>query len=139
MPDILGPVRSLKREVKLGDSRLDFLINDKDFLEVKTPLKDIPSKGHPCYKKSASKLTGFERLIKHFSDISGSIKDGSKAVILMCYMFDAPPFEVPEAPERSIVEAARKSAAMGLEHWQANLRMDEEGVELARYFKLRLF
>ena len=43
---ITGPVRTVRREVPLGDSRLDFLANDDLYLEVKTPLvqmqTDIP-------------------------------------------------------------------------------------------------
>ena len=43
---ITGPVRTVRREVPLGDSRLDFLVNDDLYLEVKTPLvqmqTDIP-------------------------------------------------------------------------------------------------
>lgn len=96
----------------------------------------------PTYSWSVSvtaKFNSFERLVKHFSDISGSIKYGSKAVILMCYMFDAQPFSIPENPEPAIVDAARKALSKGLGHWQANLRIDEEGVELLKYFKLGLF
>jgi sugar fermentation stimulation protein A len=141
MPRLFGPVASLKREVKLGDSRLDFLVNDKDYLEVKTPLKDIPCEGHPSYKKSTSKFTSFERLVKHFCDISGAIKNGSRAIVLICYMYDAPPFivPVPDVQEWAIVEAARKATAGGVEHWQVNLELDGEGVGLTRYFQLKLF
>jgi len=44
-------------------------------------------------------------------------------------------------PDRFImmVEAARRAASGGLENWQANLKIDEEGVELLKYFKLQLF
>ncbi|HTY92126.1 MAG TPA: DNA/RNA nuclease SfsA [Methanocella sp.] len=139
MPGIFGPVKSLKREVKLGDSRIDFLINGRDYLEVKTPLKDIPCEGHPKYKKGTTKFNGLERLVKHFCDISGSIERGSKAVILMCYMFEAVPFCVPGEPEPAIVDAARNAALKGMGHWQSNLRIDETGIELLRYFELRLF
>jgi len=139
MPRLFGPVTSLKREVRLGDSRLDFLVNDKDYLEVKMPLRDIPCEGHPSYKRCTSKFMGYERLVKHFCDISGSIKKDSRAVILLCYMYGAPPFKVPEAREQAIIEAARKATARGLEHWQVNLKLEEEGVSLARYFKPKLF
>ncbi len=43
---ITDPVHDVRREVPLGDSRLDFLVNDDLYLEVKTPLvqmqTDIP-------------------------------------------------------------------------------------------------
>ncbi len=141
MPELSGHIESLRREVKLGDSRVDFLLNGRDYLEVKTPLKDIPCEGHPCYRKSTAKFISFERLIKHFSDVSGSIEKGSRAIFLMCYMYDAPAFEVP-APdeyELKIVAAARMAVARGLENWQVDLQIDEEGVKLLKYFKLNLF
>ena len=141
MPDIFGPVESLRREVKLEGSRVDFLVNERDYLEVKTPLKDIPCEGHPCFRKSTAKFISFERLIKHFTDVSGAIEDGSRAIFLMCYMYDAPSFEVPVPgiQEMRIVKAARSASDKGLENWQANLHIDRDGVSLIRYFKLDLF
>jgi sugar fermentation stimulation protein A len=139
MDSIFGPVATVKREVKLGDSRLDFFVNGRDYLEVKTLLKDIPCEGHRCYKKNSSKFTSFDRLMKHFCDISGTIGEGSKAVVLICYIYDAPRFTVPEAPEPAIIEAVSRATGKGLENWQVNLRIDEKGVELLDYFKLDLF
>ena len=141
MKELTGPIKSVRREVKLGDSRVDFLINGRDYLEVKTPLKDIHCEGHPRYQKSTAKFLSFERLIKHFSDVSSSIENGSRAIFLMCYLYDAPPFEVPvpDVQEVRIVEAAHAAAVKGVENWQANLHIDENGVEFIRYFNLHLF
>ncbi len=44
--NMLGKVSEVKREVRLGRSRIDFLINGRDYLEVKTPLMIIPTEGH---------------------------------------------------------------------------------------------
>jgi sugar fermentation stimulation protein A len=139
MDGLFGPVASVKREVKLAGSRLDFLVNGRDYLEVKTPLKDIPCEGHRCYKKNSSKFTSFDRMVKHFCDISGAIGEGSKAVVLMCFLYDAPRFTVPEAPEPAIVDAVHRATVKGLENWQVNLKIDENGVVLLDYFKLDLF
>lgn len=35
-------VKELRREVKLNNSKIDFLVNDNCFLEVKTPLRHLP-------------------------------------------------------------------------------------------------
>lgn len=141
MSGLFDSITSLKREVPLANSRVDFLVNGRDYLEVKTPLKDIPCEGHPCYKKSRAKFLAFDRVIKHFCDVSNSVEEGSRAIFLMCYMYDGPPFEVPapEVREQRIVDAAKKATMKGLENWQADLKIDAEGVSLISYFKLDLF
>ncbi len=139
--ELTGAITSLRREVKLANSRIDFLVNDKDFIEVKTLLMDIPCEGHLMYRKNTSKFNSFDRLIKHFGDASGSIGEGTRAVLLMCYLYDAKPFEVPQPAEseKRIVDAAKSAADKGMENWQLDLKVDEEGVSLVRYLRLDLF
>lgn len=138
---IIPEVKELKREVSLGDSRIDFFINNRDYLEVKTPLKDIDCSQHSKCINKRTPFTSFERLIKHFGDISKNLKDGKRAILLMCYIFNAPEFKVPPVnkQEERIVSAAKKARAKGLENWQINLKIDKEGVELIDYFRLNLF
>jgi sugar fermentation stimulation protein A len=130
-------VVQIRREASLGKSRIDFLINNKDYLEVKTPLWEIRI---PGAEKSSKELTSFDRIIKHFSDIFSG-KKGSRAIFLMCYIYNATRFEVPkkEKSNEKIVKAARKAHKLGLENWQVNLKIDEDGVSLIDYFKLDLF
>jgi sugar fermentation stimulation protein A len=139
--EMLPGIETIGREVKLGDSRIDFLVNGRDYLEVKMPLKDIPCEGHPQYKGHNDSPVDFERMIRHFTDVGNSIANGSRAIFLLCYQYDAPPFEVPPPDLRAerIVSAARKAEAMGVEHWQANFAIGHDGVSLIRYFRLRLF
>jgi sugar fermentation stimulation protein A len=137
---MLPKVEEVRREVRLNRSRIDFLINNRDFLEVKTLLKDIPSMNHPNYKRRESKFVSFDRIIKHFNDISSDINGNSRAIFLLCYLYDAKPFVVPEEePSQNITNAARRAVSRGLENWQINLRVDRYGVELIDYFKLKLF
>jgi sugar fermentation stimulation protein A len=141
LPKITHRVKEIKREAPLGKSRIDFLINGRDFLEVKTPLKDIPSENHPNYKKRKSKFLSFDRIIKHFREMANEVKGGSRAILLMCYIYDAPEFRVPEIERDNmkIVKSARVASNKGLENWQINLKIDKKGVELIKYFKLNLF
>jgi sugar fermentation stimulation protein A len=138
---MLPGLETIAREVKLGDSRIDFMVNGRDYLEVKMPLKDVPCEGHPKCKAHNNAPVDFERMVKHFSDVGNSISDGSRAIFLLCYMYDALPFEVPPPDIRAerIVNAARQAAEKGVEHWQANFSIDPEGVTLLRYFPLKLF
>ena len=38
---MIKKVNNIKREVKLGDSKLDFVINNNCYLEVKSPLHNL--------------------------------------------------------------------------------------------------
>lgn len=131
-------VRELRREATLGKSRIDFLINNQDYLEVKTPLKDLYIKNHAHLDEKAVDPT---RLIKHFSDLTKSLKKGSKAIVLLCFIYNAQRFNPPNprGKENKIINAARKARNAGLENWQINLKIDKNGVELKNYFKLNLF
>ena len=62
--------QEIKREVKFGDSRIDFKIGE-DFLEVKMPLISLPT-GEIPQNKAPSKFNSFDRLIKHFNDLAKS-------------------------------------------------------------------
>ncbi len=138
--NIFQEIKKIKREVKLNNSRIDFLVNDKDFLEVKTLLKDIPSENHPNYKRRESKFNSFDRITKHFNDLSESIKKDSRAILLLCYLYNSKPFVVPkENPAEKIIKTAKRASSKGLEQWQINLKIDKKGIELINYFKLNLF
>ena len=86
--------KQIKREVKLNSSKIDFLINGSCYLEVKTPLRFIPF----GTKKAPAKFNSFERMARHFTDISNEIKFRQKAIVLLCYLYNAEPFKVPEKP-----------------------------------------
>ena len=49
---MLGKIKTVKREVNLGRSRIDFLVNERDYLEVKTPLMLIPTEHHKTARKT---------------------------------------------------------------------------------------
>jgi len=138
---MIGKVDEVTREVRLGSSRIDFLVNGRDYLEVKTLLFDLPCEGHPSRRARHHPLMHFDRMIRHFGDISGSVAKGSRAVLLLCYLYDARPFEVPAPTKKSgrIVRAAKKAVSKGMEQWQLNLKVDDVGVEFIRCFELELF
>jgi sugar fermentation stimulation protein A len=139
MEEMLGEVRELKREVRLGESRIDFVAGDT-YIEVKSPLTELPSSPH-VRREDLPAMTSFDRLIKHFGELSRSVKKGKRGIVLLCYQFDAPPFRPPpmdRANER-VERAAIKAEESGIENWQANLGIDSDGVRLIRYFSLNLF
>jgi sugar fermentation stimulation protein A len=141
LEDMLGAVKTIKREVKMGNSRIDFLINDDTLMEVKTPLLMLTVKGHPEHS-STKGFTSFERMMRHFTEISEHIPEGKRGIVLLCYIFDAPLFQVPLAKNSLADEmkaSVRRATEKGVENWQANFKMDQTGVELLGCFKLDLF
>jgi sugar fermentation stimulation protein A len=141
MERMLGKVRTVRREVKVGDSRIDFLINEDILLEVKTPLHMLRPEGYPNHT-STDGFTSFERTMRHFTEISGHISEGKRGVVLLCFIFDAIRFRAPNANGRlseEMQQAVRNANIKGVENWQVNLRLDRNGVGLLDYFKLDLF
>jgi sugar fermentation stimulation protein A len=141
MENMLGPVDSVRREVKVGSSRIDFLINDYTLLEVKTPLHLLKVKGYPDHS-STDGFTSFERTMRHFTEISEHIPEGKRGIVLLCYLFDSPAFRAPPARDvlsQGMKEAVRSASAKGVENWQVNFKLDRTGVDLLDCFKLDLF
>ncbi|NYZ74051.1 DNA/RNA nuclease SfsA [Candidatus Micrarchaeota archaeon] len=133
----------LEREKPLGRSRIDFVIggaSGNTYMEVKTPLISLPA-SKSVKTATHSRFDSFERLIKHFADLARSVRKGSRAIVLLCYLYDAPRFR-PPAPDRTssrIQRAARLAERSGVGNWQVNLRIDERGVSLIRYVRLKLW
>lgn len=134
---------NMKREQPLGHSRIDFVISGAQgntYIEVKTPLISLPESNSVKTAKH-SRFDSFDRLIKHFADLARSVRRGSCAIVLLCYLYDAPTFRPPAPGSTSIriQRAARLAERSGVENWQVNLKIDKRGVSLIRYLKLKLF
>ncbi|RUS16968.1 hypothetical protein BC937DRAFT_90599 [Endogone sp. FLAS-F59071] len=118
----------VRREQTLGESKIDFKIGEKIFLEVKTPLIHISAidPTHPKYKKNETPFTSFSRLVKHFGDLTQNLDriktltDGEPMVhmgiLLLCFLYDAPPFQRPAATaeKKVISEAANRAREAGV-------------------------
>jgi sugar fermentation stimulation protein A len=127
----------VRREVKLGRSRIDFLVGDT-YIEVKTPLIMLPA-GDDMPREKHSRFDSFERLIRHMGELSGSLSRGMSAKIVLCFLYDAAPFRPPppDGSNSKILTAARAAEDAGVERWQVNLRVDPTGVSLIKYFRSR--
>jgi sugar fermentation stimulation protein A len=125
----------LTREVRLGESRIDFLVGNA-YVEVKTPLITLPSRS-PAARVKHAKFDSFDRLIRHMGELRRSLASGGRAVIVLCYLYDAAPFKPParSGTNSRILSAARAAEKAGVERWQVNLHMTDTGVSLTRYFR----
>ena len=129
-----GPVQ---REVKLGNSRIDFQVGNA-YIEVKTPLIMLPASAS-IPRVSRSRFDSFDRLIRHMGELKTSLSRGKKAKIVLCYLYDAKPFKPPAADRTNtrILAVARAAEEAGVERWQVNLRVTRDGVSLIKYFRSR--
>ena len=79
---ITGPVRTVRREVPLGDSRLDFLVNDDLYLEVKTPLVQMQTDIPPYVPRlPEAPFSSTERSLRHLRELAASLADHERAAI----------------------------------------------------------
>jgi sugar fermentation stimulation protein A len=129
----------ITREKTVGKSRLDFVINDNIYLEVKSPLIILPLKKNYVTNIDAQlkeqKFTSHGRFFKHLDELSNSLKiDGNKSIMILFYMFEADKF-VPPKMENEIAEKVYNTLDNGVKIWQVNCKFDRDGVELVDYYK----
>jgi sugar fermentation stimulation protein A len=129
----------VQREVRLGKSRIDFLIGNA-YVEVKTPLIMLPAGGEVARVKR-SRFDSFDRLIRHMGELQKSLAIGMRAKIVLCFLYDANPFEPPppDGTNARILAAARAAETAGVERWQVNMKVDANGVSLIRYFRSKTY
>ncbi len=138
--EMVGTGNEVKREQFLGISKLDFLVGNI-YLEVKTPLQHLQI-DIPDYVKT-KKMTPFsstDRMMKHVAELGGSLEDHERAILLNCFIYDNPGFQI---IEKSVNYAKVKatlddSVSKGVETWQANFKITPEQVTLEKYFRINL-
>lgn len=136
--DMVGVENEVFREKFLGISKLDFLVGNT-YLEVKTPLQHLQIE-YPDYIKT-KKVTPFsstDRFQKHMAELGMSLQSHQRAILLTCFIYDNPGFEIIEKSinYEQVKATVDKSISLGVEMWQANFEIQAEGVRLVRYFKL---
>ncbi|AMM44991.1 sugar fermentation stimulation protein [Bacillus phage SP-15] len=133
-------VDKVKPEVKVGKSRLDFKVNDKDYVEVKTMLAMIDCSGHPKAKGGVKHSLSVDRLLKHYAQLGELTVDGSRAIVITCFTYDADMFQPPEHDGERVTEIRERiedATNHGVEQWQVNLGIDKYGVSLLKCFKIK--
>ena len=135
---ITGPVDQVKREVKLGASRLDFLINDQLYLEAKTPMvqiqTDIPAHVARLPEKPFSST---DRVLRHLRDLAASLEDHDRAVILYCLYYENFGFRYYHGTTyEEVMETVQSCHDAGVELWQADFAMTPESINLVQYHPL---
>lgn len=134
-------IEHIKREALFKQSRLDFLLNEKIYLEIKTPLHQLncPIPDFiPFYPKGKPWIV--DRLSKHLEDLGSACEENGRAIMMLAFIYNAPAFDRLSQAKNSnvndLMEQVQKLETMGLEFWQVNLQINPLGVELLNYFKL---
>jgi sugar fermentation stimulation protein A len=80
----------------------------------------------------------FERFIKHVTELSHCLKLNENAILLTCFLYDAPKFLVPKpTPKNKIIrDIVWEAVKSGVRMWQINLNIDLYGVSLLDYFEI---
>ena len=127
---ITGPV---VREKRLGDSRIDFKVDDT-YIEVKTMVAEY-------YGKASKQLRALmkpqepsiDRVQKHIRELTREVDaHGTKAIMLTVFQYDAPKFTPPvDNPKYAeFVNDLRAAKASGVRQVRMNLRITDKHVEL---------
>ena len=131
--NILQVKDEVKREKKLGNSRIDFK-SGNCYIEVKTMVADYYCKASPRLTAlMKEQQPSIERMQKHVRTLTNEIKaNDSRAAIITVFQYDAPTFEPPvdEPVYAEFVEDLKRAKAAGLRQFQMNIRITETYAEL---------
>lgn len=134
--EMINDYSEIKREVKLGNSKLDFLV-ENTYIEVKTPLQRLQIEYDDNIKtKKTTPFSSTERFKKHINELASSLDFNKKAILLNVFQYDNPGYKIinPSTNYKEIKESVEKSIKKGIEIWQVNIKIDEKGVELIKYW-----
>lgn len=135
--DMIDSQGDVKREQFLGISKLDFLVGNT-YLEVETPLTELQVPIRPHIKtKKVAEFQSFERFLKHINELSSSLKESERAILLTCFLYDNVGYTVSTKGKysRLIRGAVQDTIGQGIEIWQANFKITPQKVELLRFFE----
>lgn len=128
----------VRRETPLGQSRLDFLVNNKLYLEVKTPMVQLQTP-IPSYVPRLPEVpfSSTERALRHLRELAGSLANHERAVILYCLYYNNTGFRYYHGTTYDeVCRTVETCKAAGVELWQADFAIEPTGVQLCRYYEL---
>lgn len=127
--------KSVRREVKVGASRLGFLIDGDLYLEVKTPLRQLECEVPASIARLPQpKFSSTDRALRHLGELAESMATHERAIILYCMYYENHGFHFYHGTTYDEVVAGVAAArAAGVELWQATLAQDAHEVRLVDY------
>lgn len=137
LDEIISDYDEIKREVKLGISKLDFKIGNT-YLEVKTPLTTINVKYGKNIKTLPQKpFSSTERMVKHVNELASSLHEHERAVFLQVFQY-----RITERKERlrstnyeAVFKTVQTAIKKGVEFYEIQLDFKPDGVSLYKIEK----
>lgn len=129
---------TIAREQVLGGSRLDFLVNNDTYLEVKTPLDNLQiTLGDQIRTRPHTPFDSTDRLVRHIGELAHSLAAHQRAIMLVCFLYDNPGFQILHSSRHNQVKTqVAKALRQGVEIWQVNFELDPTGVRVRDYHEL---
>lgn len=136
--DIVPSITQVRREVPCGSSRLDFLVNNDLFIEVKTPLVQLQTPIPPYIELlPEAPFSSTDRALRHMRELAQSLEEHQRAIILYCFYYDNPGFKFYHGTTYDEVRSTvRECHDKGVELWQANFSFGPTGVQLKHTWQL---
>lgn len=129
----LLPAGALRREVRLGSSRVDFLLYEDLYLEVKMPLLELAVAHHPALPyKDFGLGSDSPRFLQQLEDLMAAMAEGKRAGQVTVFGYEATgPMERAEQLARNITThpVLHRAEEAGLERWRLDLRLTPEYFE----------
>ena len=132
LSNMLPTNNEIKREVNLGVSKLDFLV-DNTYLEVKTPLTDlnvIYSSNIQIVKQTPFSST--DRFTKHIKELASSLKNNERAILLVVYQYQITNMKphTKSANYDLVKQEVDLAIQKGVEFWEISMKFNKDSIEL---------
>jgi sugar fermentation stimulation protein A len=136
LPGIVS-AETLRREQFLGTSRLDFLVNDNTYVEVKTRCRTCKYRwAFTCAPGRIPRSTRPTAWL-NTSAIGRSLETHQRAILLLCFLYDNPGFQVlPSTLHRADKNRVTQAVRRGVELWQVNFAIADDSAQVLRYHRL---
>lgn len=127
----------IKREVKLGNSKLDFKVGDT-YLEVKTPLTEIQVKyGKNIKTIKQTPFSSTDRMVKHVNELASSLKENERAIFLevLQYKITEPKQRLHSTHYEEVSNTIKEALNKGVEFYKIELDFKPSGVSIHKIYK----
>ena len=123
LDEIVDNCRDIRREVKLGNSKLDFKVDDI-YLEIKTPLQTLQIEyDDNIQTKPVKPFSSTDRFVKHINELTNSLNHNERAILLNTFQYDNPGYRIINRSTNyeSVKSNVENCVRNGLEMWQVNM------------------
>ena len=127
----------IHREVKLGNSKLDFKVGNT-YLEVKTPLTEIQVKyGKNVKTIKQSPFSSTSRMQKHVNELAESLKEHERAIFLevLQYKVTQPKQRLHSIHYEEVKATVEEALTKGVEFYKIELDFKPDGVSIHKIYR----